>query len=94
MTVLDFQLFRLVGEDSEPAPNVVGDLLPRNADDGGVADRPVLEHGKVGRPAADVEKRNADLLLLLVEHGVARGNRLKDDVADGDAGEARRRDQR
>ena len=57
-------------EDAEALAEVVGDLVAGDGDDGGVADRLVLEDGDVGRAAADVDERDADLLLVVVEHGV------------------------
>jgi len=51
-----------------------------------MADRLVLEDGDVGRPAADVDEDHADLLLVVVQDGVAGGERLEHDVVDVVAG--------
>src|SRR5690606_7092748 len=70
----------LVVEDAEALADVVGDLRAGDGDDGGVPDRAVLEHGDVGRPAADVDQRHAHLALVAVEDGVGGGQRLEHDV--------------
>ena len=55
---------------------------PAIGNDGGVADGAVGEHGQVGRAAADIDQAHAELLLILGEHGEARGQLLEHHVID------------
>ncbi len=84
--VLALEPLGLVVQDAEPLAQVVGDLVAGDGHDGRVADRLVLEDGDVGRAAADVDEHDADLLLVVVQDGVARRQRLQHDVVDVVAG--------
>src|SRR5690606_24680696 len=79
---LALQLLGLIAHHTEPAPDVVRDLAPGDADHGGVADGVVLEHRDVRRASANVDERHAHLLLVLMQHGEGRGQRLEYDVCD------------
>ena len=48
-----------------------------------MADRAAAEHRDVGGAAADVDHAHAEVLFILGEHRVARGQLLEDDVVDG-----------
>ena len=48
--------------------------------------RAVGEDGDVGGAAADVDQADAELLLVLAEHRLGRGQRLEHDVGDVEAG--------
>ncbi len=52
---------------------------------GGVTDRAAAEHRDVGGAAADIHHAHAEILFILGEHGVARGQLLQHDVIDRQA---------
>src|SRR5262245_34045295 len=78
--VADLDLLRVRRRRAHRDRDVVGDLVARDRDHGGVADRAAGEHGDVGGAAADVHEADAEVLLVLGQHGERRGELLEDDV--------------
>ena len=67
---------------AQPGRDVVGDVVAADRDDAGVGDAAVDVEEQVGRAAADVDDRDADLLLVFGEDGLGAGERLEHDVGD------------
>ena len=65
--------------------DVVGDVAAAERQHRGVDDRAVGEHRDVAGAAADVDQRHAQLLLVLLEDGLGRGQGLEHDVGDLEA---------
>ena len=78
--VFNFQSLSLVRENAEPLPDIIRDFPAGDADDGCVTDGALLEYRQVGRPPSDIDQRYADLLLLVVQHGVTRSQRFQDHI--------------
>src|SRR5262245_7258564 len=60
--------------------DVVGDLVARDRDHGGMPDRAVREDGDIGGAAADVEQAHAEVFLVLRQHRARGGEGLQDEV--------------
>src|SRR5438046_4415272 len=56
--------------------DVVREVIAADADHGGVPEAAALVDRDIGRAAADVADRGAELLLVLGQHGLARGDLL------------------
>jgi hypothetical protein len=67
-------------------------VIAADADDRGVPEAAALVDRDVGVPAADVDERDAELLLVLGQHRLARGELLHDRLGDADAGAVHARD--
>src|SRR5947199_2557891 len=70
---------------AEADRDVVRDVVAAEREDDRVPDRAVAEQRDVGRPAADVHHDDAELLLVLVQDRLGRGERLEHDVVHGEA---------
>ena len=73
-------LLGLVRRRAQAEGDVAGQLVAADRDDAGVRDGAVGEDGDVGGAAADVDQRDAQLLLVVLQHRLARGQRLEHDV--------------
>src|SRR6185503_7105096 len=62
------------------------EVVAANADHRGVPDAAALVDGNVGRAAADVDQRDAELLLVVGQHRLARRQLLDHGLGDVDAG--------
>ena len=80
------QLFHLRERRAEPDDEVVRQVVAADGQDAGVEDAAVDEDGDVRRAAADVGEDDALLLLLLLEDGLGRRERRKDQLLDLHAG--------
>ncbi len=87
---LDF--FRVGHRRAEADRDVVGEVIAADADDRGVPEAAALVNGDVGGAAADVHQRDAELLLVVGEHRLARGELLDDGLGHGDARAVHARD--
>src|SRR5690554_100832 len=67
---------RLVGRDAQELADVLGDVVAAQRDDGGVSERAAAEDAHVRGAAADVYEQRGELLLAVVQHGQAGGQRL------------------
>ena len=65
--------------------DVVRDVVAADRDDARVGDAAVDVEEDVGRAAADVDDRDADLALVVGEDGLGARERLEDDVGDDEA---------
>ena len=61
----------------KPDGDVVGEVVAADGDDAGVPEAAALEDSEVGRAAADIDERDAQLLLVLGEDRLARGQLLE-----------------
>ena len=80
--VLDLDVLGVLRRRAHGNRDVVGDLIARDRDHRGVPDRAAAEHRDVGGAAADVDHADAEILLILGEHRIARGELLEHDVVD------------
>ena len=72
----------MVRRRAQALRDVVRHHVAGKRDHRGVADRAAREHRNVGGAAAHVDQAHAEFLLVLGEHGVARGELLEHDVLD------------
>jgi hypothetical protein len=77
---------RLQHRRAQADGDVVGEVVAAERDDAGVLDGAAGEDGHVGGAAADVDERDAQLLLLLGQHRLRRSERLEHDVGDREPG--------
>ncbi len=89
---LALDLFRVGHRRPEPDRDVVGEVIAADADDRGVPEAAALVDRDVGRAAADVDERDAELLLVLGEHRLARGQLFDHRLRHRDAGAVHARD--
>ena len=83
--VADLQLLGHLEARLEADRDVVRDVVAAHRQDPRVERRALLEQGEVDRPGADVGDRDAELLLGLGQHGLGRGQRVRDELVDLDA---------
>src|SRR5918994_224110 len=76
---LALQLLGVRDGHTETDGDVVGEVITADADDRRVPEAAAFENGDVGRTAADVDQRDAELLLVRREHRLA-GRDLLDDA--------------
>src|SRR6185369_13940792 len=86
--ILALDVLGLAGRRAQRHGDVVGDLVAGDRNHRGVADGALSPHRDVGRAAADVDQADAEILLVLGEYGVARGQRLQHEVIDLEAAAA------
>ena len=78
--VLDLDALGLVHRSPQADGDVVREVISAERDDARVLDGPTREDGDVGGPAANVDERDAQLLLLFGEHCLGARERLEHDV--------------
>ena len=83
---LALDLFRVGHRRPQADGDVVCEVIAADADDGRVPEAAALVDGDVGRPAADVDQRDAELLLVVGQHRLAGGELLDDRLGHRDAG--------
>ena len=83
--VADLDVLRVLRRRAHRHRDVVRDLVAGDRDHGGVADRAAAEHREVGGAAADVDQAHAEVLLVVGQHRIARGQLLEHDVLDLEA---------
>ena len=66
---------------AEAVHDVARDVVAAEGDRAEVADLPLVEDGEVGRARAHLDERDAELLLVLGQHGERAGERLEHELA-------------
>ena len=89
---LALDLFRVGHRRAQADGDVVGEVIAADADDGRVPQAAALVDRDVGGAAADVDQRDAELLLVLGQHRFAGRELLDDRLGDVDAGPVHARD--
>ena len=80
--VLDLDVLGVLRRRAHRHGDVVGHLIAGDRNHRGMANRAAAEHRDVGGAAADVDHAHPQVLFILGEHGVARGQLLENDVID------------
>ena len=80
--VLDLDLLGVLGRRAQRHRDVARDQVAGDRDHRGVADRAVGEDRDVGRAGADVDQRDAEVLLVVGQHRVARRARVQHQLLD------------
>src|SRR5882724_10858214 len=83
--VLDLDVLGVLRGRAHGHGDVVGHLIAGDRNHRGVANRAAAEHRDVGGAAADVHHAHTEILFILGEHRIARGELFQDDVVDGEA---------
>ena len=78
-------LLRVGDRRAQADGDVVGEVIAADRDHAGVPEAAALEDREVGRAAADVHERDAELLLVVRQHRFARRQLLEHGVDDRDA---------
>ena len=89
---LPLQLLGLGDRHAQADRDVVGEVVAADRHHRRVPQAAALEDGEVGRAAADVDQRHAELLLVGGQHGFARGELLEHRLLDVHARLVHRRD--
>src|SRR5260221_634645 len=82
--ILDLDVLGVLRGRAHGHRDVVRDLIARNGNHGGVPDRAAAEHRDIRGAAADVDHTHPEVLLILGEHRVARGQLFQHDVVDAE----------
>ncbi len=80
------QLLGVGNRRAQADGDVVGEVIAADADDARVPQAAALEDREVGRAAADVDERHAELFLVRSQHRLAGSELFDDRVDDADAG--------
>ena len=91
-SALALELLGVGNRRAQADGDVVGEVIAADADDAGVPEAAALEDREVGRAAADVDERHAQLFLVRRQHRLARRELLDDGVDDADARAVHARD--
>ena len=79
------ELLGFLRRRAQPGRDVVGQVAAAEAEHRGVAHRAAVVDDEVGRAAADVDHRDAEIALLVGEHRVRRRERREHDLRDLEA---------
>src|SRR3989338_1020470 len=80
--VLDLDVLGILRRGAQRHRDIVGNLVAGDRDHSGVTDRAAGEHRDVGGAAADIDEAHAQFLFILLEHRLARSQRLQNQLVD------------
>src|SRR5690625_3895684 len=80
LPVVMFQFLSLIVQHAQANFYIIGHLLSRNGNDGGVADGILLKDSQICCASAYVDQYHTCFLLLVIQNGVGRSQRFQDDI--------------
>ena len=86
MSVFDLQALRLGDRGPDAYGNIIGDVVPPQGENRGVADSPFAEQRDVRGSSADIHEDDAQLHLVGGEDRRRRSDLLEDDVLQPEPG--------